>query len=271
PSSPRRRRPNTKGTAIDGLENSIEDSPKPNSNETQKPPESKKTKVVGISEKTAELKAKIGFLKKKPADFDPKTVACWEKGERVPFLFLCLASDSMSNETSQILITGIGCNMLRTVIYTTPVDLLAMAYLAANKLSPTHEGLELGIGEASIIKFLTEAYGRTEPHIKSLLDLQITSNKDLCRWIMVKGQGKVNVEEAAKIVKQVFSVLPVYDKVVPALLTSGIWNLPKTCSFTVGVPVEPMKAKSTNSVAKIVNKLQDTDFVCEYKYDGERA
>ncbi|KAG8486963.1 hypothetical protein CXB51_020464 [Gossypium anomalum] len=211
------------GNAIDGLENSIEDSPKPNSNETQKPPDSKKTKVVGISERTAELKAKIGsrrilILKR------------WEKGARVPFLFLCLASDLMSNETSQILITGIGCNMLRTVIYTTPDDLLAMAYLAANKLAPTHEG-----------------------------------------WVMVKGQGKVNVEEAAKIVKQVFSVLPVYDKVVPALLTSGIWNLPKTCSFTVGVPVEPMKAKSTNSVAKIVNKFQDADIVCEYKYDGERA
>ncbi|KAH1105996.1 hypothetical protein J1N35_009764 [Gossypium stocksii] len=76
---------------------------------------------------------------------------------------------------------------------------------------------------------------------------------------------------AAKIVKQVLSVLPVYDKVVPALLTNGIWNLPKTCSFTVAVPVEPMKAKSTNSAAKIVNKFQDTDFVCEYKYDGERA
>ncbi|KAH1105995.1 hypothetical protein J1N35_009763 [Gossypium stocksii] len=106
------------GNAIDGLENSFEDSPKPNSNETQKPPDSKKTKVVGISERTAELKAKIGFLKKKPADFDPKTVACWEKGERVPFLFLCLASDLISNETSQILITGIGCNMLKTVIYT---------------------------------------------------------------------------------------------------------------------------------------------------------
>lgn len=85
----------------------------------------------GVSERTAELKAKIGFLKKKPADFDPQKVACWDKGERVPFLFLCLASDLMSNETSQILITGIGCNMLRTVIYTTPDDLLAMVYLAS--------------------------------------------------------------------------------------------------------------------------------------------
>ncbi|TYJ23856.1 hypothetical protein E1A91_A08G220400v1, partial [Gossypium mustelinum] len=233
------------GTLLMDLKTPLKIPPKPNSNETQKPPDSKKTKVVGISERTAELKAKFGFLKKKPADFDPKTVACWEKGERVPFLFLRLASDLLSNETSQILITGIGCNMLRTVIYTKPDDLLAMAYLAANKLAPTHEGLDLGIGEASIIKFLADAYGRIEPHIKSQL--------------------------AAKIVKQVFSVLPVYDKVVPALLTSGKWNLRKTCSFTVGVPVEPMKAKSTNSVAKIVNKFQDADFVCEYKYDGERA
>ena len=77
--------------------------------------------------------------------------------------------------------------------------------------------------------------------------------------------------QAAKIVKQVFSTLPVYDKIVPALLTGGIWDLPKTCSFTPGVPIGPMLAKPTKGVAEITNKFQDIDFVCEYKYDGESA
>lgn len=77
--------------------------------------------------------------------------------------------------------------------------------------------------------------------------------------------------QAAKIVKQVFSVLPVYEKIVPALLTDGVWNLSNTCSFTPGIPIGPMLAKPTKGVSEIVNKFQDMEFTCEYKYDGERA
>ena len=79
------------------------------------------------------------------------------------------------------------------------------------------------------------------------------------------------VWQAAKIVKQVYSVIPVYDLIIPALLTGGVWNLPKTCSFTPGVPIRPMLAKPTKGVSEIADKFQDTEFSCEYKYDGERA
>lgn len=74
-----------------------------------------------------------------------------------------------------------------------------------------------------------------------------------------------------KIVKQAYSVLPVYDKIIPALLKDGVWNLTKTCNFTPGVPVGPMLAKPTKGVSEIVQKFQDTEYTCEYKYDGERA
>ncbi|MBA0851160.1 hypothetical protein Goshw_014443, partial [Gossypium schwendimanii] len=342
----------------DGIGKPINDSPKPNLDEAKKPPDSKKVKVGSASERNVEMKGKIGLLKKKPADFDPNMVACWEKGERVPFLFLSLAFDLISNETGRIVITDIVCNMLRTVIATTPDDLVATVYLAANKVAPAHEGLELGIGDASIIKALAEACGRTESQVKSQYkdkgDLGLVaqasrssqsmmrkpdpltvikvfdtfrliakeSGKDsqekkknriksllvaatdcepqyLIRLLQTKlrigfseqtllaalGQAAVyneqhskpppNVqsplEEAAKIVKQVFSILPVYDKIVPALLTGGIWDLPKSCGFTPGVPVGPMLAKPTKGVAEIINKFQDIDFICEYKYDGERA
>lgn len=77
--------------------------------------------------------------------------------------------------------------------------------------------------------------------------------------------------QAVKIVKQVYSLLPVYDKIVPALLSSGVWNLLKTCNFIPGVPIGPMLAKPTKGVSEIVNKFQDMEFTCEYKYDGERA
>lgn len=66
-------------------------------------------------------------------------------------------------------------------------------------------------------------------------------------------------------------MLPVFDIIVDALLTSGVWNLPKTCKFTPGVPVRPMLANPTTSTGVILDKLGDTAFTCEYKYDGERA
>ncbi|PON66474.1 DNA ligase, ATP-dependent, N-terminal [Parasponia andersonii] len=121
---------------------------------------------ASVQERTAELKGKIGQLKRKSGDFDPKSVACWKEGERVPFLFLCLAFDLIANETGRIVITDIVCNMLRTVMHTTPDDLVAVVYLSANRIAPAHEGLELGIGDASIIKALAEACGRTETQVK---------------------------------------------------------------------------------------------------------
>ncbi|CAA0178109.1 unnamed protein product [Arabidopsis thaliana] len=315
----------------------------------------KKAKTLS---KTDEMKSKIGLLKKKPNDFDPEKMSCWEKGERVPFLFVALAFDLISNESGRIVITDILCNMLRTVIATTPEDLVATVYLSANEIAPAHEGVELGIGESTIIKAISEAFGRTEDHVKKqnteLGDLGLVakgsrstqtmmfkpepltvvkvfdtfrqiakeSGKDcnekkknrmkallvattdceplyLTRLLQAKlrlgfsgqtvlaalGQAAVYneehskpppntkspLEEAAKIVKQVFTVLPVYDIIVPALLSGGVWNLPKTCNFTLGVPIGPMLAKPTKGVAEILNKFQDIVFTCEYKYDGERA
>lgn len=81
----------------------------------------------------------------------------------------------------------------------------------------------------------------------------------------------LSIPQAAKIVKQVYSVIPVYDKIIPALLADGVWDLPKTCSFSPGVPVGPMLAKRTKGVSEILDKFQDIEFTCEYKYDGERA
>ncbi|CDP07034.1 unnamed protein product [Coffea canephora] len=297
-------------------------------------------------------------LKDKATSFDPKKAAYWGKGQRVPFMFVAKALDAISKESGRIAITAIVCNMLRTVMETTPEDLVAVVYLLANRIAPAHEGLELGIGDASIIKALSEACGTKEAQIKKqykeLGDLGLVakasrssqslmrkpealtvvkvfdtfrliakeSGKDsqekkknhikallvaatdcepqyLIRLLQAKlriglaeqtllaalGHAAVyadkqsstpanidsSLEEAAKIVKQVYSVIPVYDKIIPALLADGVWDLPKTCSFSPGVPVGPMLAKPTKGVSEILDKFQDIEFTCEYKYDGERA
>ncbi|CAH9072825.1 unnamed protein product [Cuscuta europaea] len=309
----------------------------------------KKPKILSPDESVQELKKK---------SFDPRKAAYWAAGARVPFMFVAKAFDAVAEESGRIAITGIVTNALRTVIHTTPNDLLPVVYLFANKIAPAHEGLELGIGDASIIKALAEACGAKEAHIKKqykdLGDLGLVakasrSSQSLMRKpealtvakvfntfrLIAKESGKdsqdkkknhiksllvaatdcepqylirllqtklriglaeqtllvalshaavysekhpspptrVNspIEEAEKIVKQVYSVIPVYDKIVPALLLDGVWNLQKTCSFSPGVPVGPMLAKATKGVSEIVEKFQDMEFTCEYKYDGERA
>ncbi|CAI7730721.1 unnamed protein product, partial [Closterium sp. NIES-53] len=76
---------------------------------------------------------------------------------------------------------------------------------------------------------------------------------------------------AVRIMKHAYSVLPVYDQVVPSLLKDGIWAVPEACQFTLGVPVGPMLAKPTRGISEILDKLQGLTFTCEYKYDGERT
>lgn len=59
--------------------------------------------------------------------------------------------------------------------------------------------------------------------------------------------------------------------IVSALLSGSVWDLPKNCNFTPGVPIGPMLAKPTKAVSEILDKFQNMQFTCEYKYDGERA
>ncbi|MFS7907146.1 putative DNA ligase (ATP) [Helianthus anomalus] len=328
-----------------------EKNPNPNFVQLEEQKVLKKLKLVNVDESLVELK-------KKPGEFDPEKAGYWGAGERVPFMFVVKVFDEISRVSGRIVITEMVCNMLRTVVRTTPDDLVAVVYLLANRIAPAHEGLELGIGDASLIKALAEACGANEAHIKKqykeLGDLGLVAkasrlSQPLMRKpqpltvakvfdtfrVIAKESGKDSqdkkknhikgllvaatdcepqylirllqtklriglaeqtlltplghaifytekhpsppactgspLEEAAKIVKQVYSVIPVYDKIVPALLSGGVWDLPKTCCFSPGVPVGPMLAKPTKGVSEILDKFQNMEFTCEYKYDGERA
>ncbi|KAL6563370.1 tRNA ligase [Orobanche hederae] len=305
------------------------------------------------------IDSSVSELKKAASSFDPNKAAYWGKDERVPFMFFVKGLDAISQFTGRIVVTDILCNMLRTVIETTPQDLLAFVYLLVKRIGPAyHEGMDLGLGDTAIIKAVAEACGAKESHIQKQYDelgdlglsaKAVRSSQSLIRipepltvskvfdkfHMMAKESGKDSqkkktnhiksllvaatdgepiylvrllkkglrigvaeqtllialghaavysgkhlsspkhvespLEEAAEIVKQVYSVCPVYDKIIPALLAGSIWDLPKTCSFTLGIPIGPMLAKSTTSLSEIFDKFQGTEFTCEYKYDGERG
>ena len=52
---------------------------------------------------------------------------------------------------------------------------------------------------------------------------------------------------------------------------SAIQDLKDRVHFRAGIPVKPMLAKPTTGVSEVLNKFEDIEFTCEYKYDGQRA
>lgn len=78
-------------------------------------------------------------------------------------------------------------------------------------------------------------------------------------------------EGAVATLKSVYSELPVYEHIVPAILKHGIFSLEEHCHMTPGIPIKPMLAHPTKALTEVLDRFERLPFTCEYKYDGERA
>jgi DNA ligase-1 len=90
----------------------------------------------------------------------------------------------------------------------------------------------------------------------------------------LKGKKAPSAEELAEgedMLKTVYSELPSYEVVIPAMLEHGISKLRDVCKLQPGVPLKPMLAKPTKSITEVLDRFEGKNFTCEYKYDGERA
>ncbi|KAI1176282.1 ATP-dependent DNA ligase [Nemania sp. FL0916] len=86
-----------------------------------------------------------------------------------------------------------------------------------------------------------------------------------------KVPSTAQLEEAEALLKSVYSELPSWDVIIPAMVNNGIMNLKETCKLRPGVPLKPMLAKPTKAITEVLDRFENQTFTCEYKYDGERA
>lgn len=72
-------------------------------------------------------------------NFDVSKVATWKAGEPVPFTFLASTFETIASTTKRLEITHFLVGAFRTILGTTPEDLLPVVYLCTNQVCiPSH-------------------------------------------------------------------------------------------------------------------------------------
>lgn len=100
------------------------------------------------------------------SNYHPIKDADWKDGENIPYMYLACTLKAIEEHSSRLKMMEILSNYLCSVYKKTPNDLLPSIYLCLNKLGPSYENLELGIGESMLIKALANATGRKAAQIK---------------------------------------------------------------------------------------------------------
>ena len=121
---------------------------------------SAQTKVEGVG---------LGAIKAaaEHADVDVSKLVTWPAGAPVPFGFLADTFEAIAEESKRLQITRILVGAMRAVVASAPADLLPLVYLCCNRVAPAHEGLELGIGDATLVKALAQVTGKKESAIRA--------------------------------------------------------------------------------------------------------
>ncbi|KAI5169722.1 DNA ligase 1 [Pancytospora epiphaga] len=84
-------------------------------------------------------------------------------------------------------------------------------------------------------------------------------------------EGDNTAEHAIQCVKEAFNKHADYEHLVKLIMKHGIENLPDVCTVSPGVPLKPMLAQPSKNLTKAFAKVENMEFVAEYKYDGERV
>ena len=92
--------------------------------------------------------------------------ATWKSGSSIPYLALCSTFEQIEQITSRLAIQELLTDIFRQVLLISPKDLYELIYLASNSVAAAYECIELGIGDAILIKAIGEAFGTNPSMIK---------------------------------------------------------------------------------------------------------
>ena len=140
----------------------------------------------------------IGSPKRKPSDllaeayayFNAKDVAYWQPEQSVPYKFLADTFELIEATTKRLEITQHLTECFRCILERTPTDLLPAIYLCVNKVGPAHEGLELGVGDAILIKAIANMSGGGDV---TRIRKQYETEGDLGSVAMSRKRGQVRL------------------------------------------------------------------------------
>lgn len=127
-----------------------------------------------------------------------------------PFAFFCDVLSDVSSTGSRLACTKLLAHMYQALLIRSPTDLLAAVYLTVSKLAPAHEGVELGIGDAVLVKVVSEVCGMTEKRVKEEYqkagDLaEIAQNNKKKQATLMKPKD-LSIAHVFKVLKQIASM-----------------------------------------------------------------
>eukprot|EP00741_Cyanophora_paradoxa_P004363 tig00000796_g4234.t1 len=108
-----------------------------------------------------------------PEGYEPARDAAWPPGAPVPYAHVARTFAAVEATSSRNRIAELLADMFRAVLARTPTDLLAVVYLAVNRIAPDYAGEAVsttGIGGGTLAGALAEATGRTPAAIKQSFD-----------------------------------------------------------------------------------------------------
>ncbi|RYP64245.1 hypothetical protein DL769_006725 [Monosporascus sp. CRB-8-3] len=154
------------------------------------------------------------------------------------------------------------------------VDLIKKLLSAADSQSSGKVDIHKDKGGPSEAKFLIRFLeGKLRLGLAERTVLVSIAQAMICHEAEQQGRvpSTTEMEQAESILKTVYSELPSWDVIIPAMLKHGIMKLRENCKLRPGVPLKPMLAKPTKAITEVLDRFENQTFTCEYKYDGERA
>ncbi|KAI9016694.1 DNA ligase [Hyaloraphidium curvatum] len=110
-------------------------------------------------------------LTAKPFSYDPHhPFPDWPAGGPAPYSFCASAFAAVAAEKGRTASVSILANAFRTLLARSPADVIPFLYLCSNRIAPSYEGIELGVGAQVMTKAIREATGAGSDTLKALYD-----------------------------------------------------------------------------------------------------